>query len=119
MANATWVAPSVGGRETVPTALRTSQLGNLNHGGHELSFKPPSRPAGQTSTGVDADACTSTGAVVGWIPTVSQSPPDRRIPDTVNARVPKGESVVVVGGAVVVVVTSVVDVLWCEGCRAG
>jgi hypothetical protein len=104
MANATWVAPSVGGREAVPAALSTSQLENLNHGGHELSFKPPSSPAGQTSKGVDADACTSSGAVVGWSPTVSQSPPDRSTPDTVNVRVPKGGSVVVVGGVVVVVV---------------
>jgi hypothetical protein len=119
MANATWVAPSVGGRETVPAALRASQLGNLNHGGHELSFKPPASPAGQTSKGVVADACTATGAVVGWSPTVSQSPSDRSIPDTVNVRVPKGGSVVVVGGAVVVVVTAVVDVLWRDGCRAG
>ena len=42
---------------------------------------------------------------------MSQSPPDRSIPDTVNARVPKGGSVVVVGGAGELGVTSVVDVL--------
>jgi hypothetical protein len=106
-----WVAPSVDGREKVPAALRSSHIGNLNHGGHELSFKPPSSPAGQISKGMDADACISTGAVVGWRPTVSQSPPDRRIPDTVNARAPKGGSVVVDGDVVVEVVVSVVSEL--------
>ena len=80
------------------------QLPNLDDGGQELSFSPPSRPAGQTSSGTVLEACNCTGVVVGWRPTVSQFPPDSKTPDTVKERDPKTGNVVVVAGAVVVVV---------------
>lgn len=103
MANATCVAPSVAGSVVMADGLRFMQLGNLNHGGQELSFSPPSRPAGHTSSGVVPEACSCTGVVVGWSPTVSQFPPDSKTPDTVNVRVPKTGTVVVVTGLMVVV----------------
>lgn len=81
------------------------QLWNLNPGGQELSFSPPSSPAGHTWSEVVPDACSCTGVVVGWSPTVSQFPLDSRTPDTLKVRDPKtGKVVVVVAGRAVVVV---------------
>ena len=104
MANATCVPPSVAGSVVGEDGLRFMQLGNLNHGGQELSFSPPSRPAGQTSSGTVPVACSCIGVVVGWRPTVSQFPPDNKTPETVKERDPKTGKVVGVAGAVVVVV---------------
>jgi hypothetical protein len=108
MAKATWVAPSVAGSVVLADGLRLTQLGNLNHGGQELSFNPPSSPAGQTSSGAPSEPFSCTGVVVGWSPTVSQSPPDSKTPETVIVRVPKRGTVVVVE---VVEVVEVVVVL--------
>jgi hypothetical protein len=111
MANATCVSPSVAGNVAIADGLRFMQLGNLNNGGQELSFSPPSRPAGHTSSGVEPDALSCTGVVVGWSPIVSQFPPDSKTPDTVKVRVPKTGKVVAVAGLVVVLPACVVVVM--------
>ena len=108
MANATCDPPSVAGSVALPDGLRSMQLWNLNPGGQELSFSPPSSPAGHASSGVVPDACSCTGVVVGWSPTVSQFPLDSKMPDTVKVRDPKTGKVVVVAGWAVVVV----DLAW-------
>ena len=111
MANATCVTPSVAGNAVTADGLMFMQLGNLNHGGQELSFSPPSRPAGHTSSGVVPEAWSCTGVVVGWSPTVSQFPPDSMTPDTVNVRVPKTGTGVVVAVVVVVLLLAYVVVV--------
>jgi hypothetical protein len=98
-AKATCVNPSVAGSVAVPDDDKALQEVNLNHGGHELSARLPSRPAGQTTRGTGADAWTSMGAVVGWSPIVSELPLDTTAPMMENERVVAGGTVVGGGGS--------------------